>query len=143
MQSRCRLVRPLKTYAGKQGFDYFEGVASETTDAREICMHLLTIPPGGRAKAHMHEHHETAICGLSGETGTYWEHQLENQTIVQAGDMFYIQAGLPPLPANLGDQLASAVIARTDPREQESVVLLQILRRSCRTNPVVPRTLVC
>ena len=38
--------------------------------------------------------------------------------------MFYIPAGMPHLPANLSDSPASAVIARTDPREQESVVLL-------------------
>ena len=31
-------------------------------------MHLLTIPPGERAKAHMHETHETAIYALSGDT---------------------------------------------------------------------------
>jgi uncharacterized RmlC-like cupin family protein len=35
-------------------------------------MHLLTISPGGRAKAHLHAHHETAIYVLSGasECGT-------------------------------------------------------------------------
>ena len=74
MPSLCQLVRPSRTYAGKQGFDYFEGVASETVGSRAICMHLLTIPPGGRAKAHLHESHETAIYGLSGETVTYWAH---------------------------------------------------------------------
>jgi uncharacterized RmlC-like cupin family protein len=44
--------------------------------------------------------------------------------VVKAGDLFYIPAGVPHLPANLSDQPASAVIARTDPNEQESVVLL-------------------
>ncbi len=43
---------------------------------------------------------------------------------VGAGDMLYIPAGMPHLPANVGDQPATAVIARTDPNEQESVVLL-------------------
>jgi uncharacterized RmlC-like cupin family protein len=43
---------------------------------------------------------------------------------VRAGDMFYIPAGVPHLPANLSDQPVTAVIARTDPNEQESVVLL-------------------
>ena len=36
----------------------------------------------------------------------------------------YIPAGVPHLPANLSDKPASAVITRTDPNEQESVVLL-------------------
>ncbi|MDO9414997.1 cupin domain-containing protein [Pararhizobium sp.] len=120
----CRIVRPGGTYDGKQGFSYFEGIAAETVGASGICMHLLTIPPGGRAKAHKHETHETAIYMLSGEAHTWFGERLENHVIVRAGEMFYIPAGVPHLPANLSDQPASAVIARTDPNEQESVVLL-------------------
>ena len=120
----CRVVRPGGTYDGKQGFSYFEGIARETVGSSSICMHLLTIPPGGRAKAHMHETHETAIYMLSGEAHTWYGANLEHHVIVKAGEMFYIPAGVPHLPANLSDQPASAVIARTDPNEQESVVLL-------------------
>ena len=120
----CRVVRPGATYDGKQGFSYFEGIARETVGSSGICMHLLTIPPGGRAKAHMHETHETAIYMLSGEAHTWYGANLEHHVIVKAGEMFYIPAGVPHLPANLSDQPASAVIARTDPNEQESVVLL-------------------
>ena len=120
----CRVVRPGATYDGKQGFSYFEGIARETVGSSGICMHLLTIPPGGRAKAHMHATHETAIYMLSGEAHTWYGANLEHHVIVKAGEMFYIPAGVPHLPANLSDQPASAVIARTDPNEQESVVLL-------------------
>lgn len=120
----CRLVRPGSTYDGKQGFSYFEGIAAETVGSHGICMHLLTIPPGGRAKAHMHESHETAIYMLTGEAHTWYGDRLEHHVVVRAGEMFYIPAGVPHLPANFGDSPASAVIARTDPNEQESVVLL-------------------
>jgi len=120
----CRLVRPHDTYDGKQGFSYFQGIAAETVGSHGICMHLLTIPPGGRAKAHMHENHETAIYVIDGETHTWYGPRLENHVIVKAGDLFYIPAGVPHLPANLSDRPATAVIARTDPNEQESVVLL-------------------
>ncbi len=87
-------------------------------------MHLLTIPPGGRAKAHRHESHETAIYMLSGEAHTWYGERLEHHVIVKAGELFYIPAGVPHLPANLSEQPACAVIARTDPNEQESVVLM-------------------
>ena len=120
----CRLVRPDSSYDGKQGFSYLAGIAAETVGSSGICMHLLTIPPGGRAKAHMHESHETAIYVLSGETYTWYGDNLEHHVVVKAGDLFYIPAGVPHLPANLSDKPASAVIARTDPNEQESVVLL-------------------
>ena len=120
----CRIVRPAATYDGKQGFRYFEGIARETVGAHGICMHLLTIPPGGRAKAHKHEHHETAIYVLSGEGHTWYGDRLEHVAVVRAGEMFFIPAGVPHLPANLGEEPVTAVIARTDPHEQESVVLL-------------------
>jgi uncharacterized RmlC-like cupin family protein len=112
----CQIIRPGSTYDGKQGFSYFEGIASETVGSSGICMHLLTIPPGGRAKAHKHENHETAIYVISGEAHTWYGDQLEEHVIVRAG--------VPHLPANLSDQPCTAVIARTDPNEQESVVLL-------------------
>ena len=49
----------------------FAGISAENTGAQGICMHLLTIPPGGQAKAHLHENHETAIYVMSGEAGMW------------------------------------------------------------------------
>lgn len=123
-QPTCHIVRPTDTYAGKQGLTYFAGIAAETVGSQAICMHLLTLPPGARAKAHLHESHETAIYMLSGEAHTWYGDRLEHHVILKAGELMYIPAGVPHLPANLGSEPASAVIARTDPNEQESVVLL-------------------
>ena len=120
----CQKLRPSGTYSGKQGFDYFEGIARETTGSSGICMHILTIPPGARAKAHKHETHETAIYVIDGEAIMYWGDNLENLMETRVGDMIYIPAGVPHLPLNVSDKPATAVIARTDPHEQESVVLL-------------------
>ena len=120
----CQLVRADDTYDGKQGFSYFRGIAAETVGSEGLCMHLLTIPPGKRAKAHMHAAHETAIYVLSGEAHTWYGERLENHVVTKSGDMFYIPAGMPHVAANLSDRPCTAVIARTDPNEQESVVLL-------------------
>lgn len=120
----CKLIRPSETYAGKQGFSYIEGISAESAGAKGIAMMLLTVPPGGRAKAHMHEAHETAIYVLSGEVDTYYGDRLQHFVVTKAGDMFYIPPGMPHLPVNRGSVPAVAVIARTDPNEQESVVLL-------------------
>jgi len=125
--SACRLIRPAGTFAGKQGFSYFEGIARETAGTQAICMHLLDIPPGGRAKAHKHATHETAIYVLEGAAVMYWGARLENRMEVAAGDMIYIPADMPHLPFNPHGVPARAVIARTDPHEQESVVLMSEL----------------
>lgn len=128
----CRLVRPDSAYGGKQGLNYFEGIATETVGSTALCMHLVTIPPGARAKAHLHESHESAVYVLSGEARTWFGERLEEYIDMKAGDMMYIPAGIPHLPMNIGDVPCTAVIARTDPREQESVVLLPELDRLVR-----------
>ncbi len=120
----CHLIRPSGAYDGRQGLRYFEGVSAQSVGARGICMHTVTIPPGGRARAHLHESHETALYVLSGEAVTFYGERLESRAVTRAGDMFYIPAGVPHLPANLSAAPCTAVIARTDPNEQESVVLL-------------------
>jgi hypothetical protein len=65
----CVVVDGGASYSGVQGFDYFEGISAETTGARGLCMHRLEIPPGGSARPHLHEHHETAIYVLEGRYG--------------------------------------------------------------------------
>ena len=95
MMSTCRVIRPGSAYDGKQGLSYFEGIARETVGSSGLCMHLLTIPPGARAKAHLHESHETAIYVLSGEAHTWYGDRLQEHAVVRAGEMFYIPAGVP------------------------------------------------
>jgi uncharacterized RmlC-like cupin family protein len=121
----CRVVRADTTYSGKQGLDYFHGISAERVGSRGICMHLLTIPPGGRAQAHLHEHHETAIYVLAGKGEMWFGKGLRDHLTCGPGDLVYIPAGVPHLPANpSATDPCTAVIARTDPNEQESVVLL-------------------
>lgn len=120
----ARLVRSDETYAGRQGLTYSVGVNRENVGAQHLCLHLLRIPPGGRAKAHLHEAHETAIYLVSGEVEVLHGQGLAQRLAMHAGDFLYIPAGVPHLPINTGDVEAFGVLSRTDPFEQESVVLL-------------------
>ncbi len=122
----CRIVRARDEFIGKQGLVYAPGISAESVGARGIHLQIVTIPPGGRAKAHKHEAHETAIYILSGESGVWHGERLEGHLFVRAGDFLYIPADMPHLPYNPSDiENCVAVIARTDPNEQESVVLLK------------------
>jgi uncharacterized RmlC-like cupin family protein len=50
---------------------------------------------------------------------------LKEHLFVNAGEFFYIPANMPHLPYNpSATQDCVVVVARTDPNEQESVVLL-------------------
>jgi uncharacterized RmlC-like cupin family protein len=122
--SDCTIIRPGGSYAGRQGLDYGAGVSAESAGARAICMHRLTMPPGARARAHLHADHESSIYLIHGRADVWWGPRLEQHAVMEPGDFIHIPAGVPHLPANLGDEPVEAVIARTDPNEQESVVTL-------------------
>ena len=118
------------SYIGKQNFSYDAGIYAENSGAQGICMHMVNIPPRGRAKAHMHENHETAIYVISGVTEMWFGENMEEHMVIKAGEFLYIPAGMPHLPYNPSEtETATAVIARTDPNEQESVALLPHLEK--------------
>src|ERR1700719_4365794 len=93
----CTVVHAGMPFIGKQGFSYAPAISAETTGASAIHMQLLTMPPGGRAKAHKHESHETALYVLSGEGAMYYGERLEHHLISRAGDFVYIPANMPHL----------------------------------------------
>ena len=120
----CRLISGGEAYDGKQGLSYFSGNSAESAGSEKLCMHIVTIPPGASAKPHYHEAHESAIFVLEGYSEMRHGPNLEHVMQIKAGDFCYIPAGVPHQPYNPTDKPVRAVIARTDPNEQESVVLL-------------------
>ena len=118
------VVRGGEIYQGKQGLDYTPGVSAETVGSRALWLGSVTFPPGGRTKAHIHENHESAFYLISGENvEVYTGEALEHRDVAQAGDYFYFPAGVPHVAVNRGERPAVFVGARTDPNEQESVVM--------------------
>lgn len=112
----CVVISPGESFRGKQDLDYFAGVSAQSAGAAGLCMHLVTIPPRGRAKPHYHEQHETAIYVLSGEAAMWYGEGLREHLTVRAGQILYIPANMPHLPYNPSDSEAcTAVLARTDP----------------------------
>ncbi|WP_448613169.1 cupin domain-containing protein [Modestobacter sp. URMC 112] len=121
----CRVVRPGNGYGGAQGLAYGAGISAESAGSTGLCLHTVVIPPGGRASAHLHAHHESAVYVVSGVSEMWWGEQLSHRDVVAAGEFVYIPAGVPHLPVNPSrTDPVTAVVARTDPDEQESVVLL-------------------
>jgi len=122
-------VRGDTTQSSSRGLDYLAGVSAESVGATGICMHLGRIPPGAVAEPHMHEGHETAIYVLSGRSAVDYGPNLEFRLEAGAGEFVFIGAGVPHRPFNLSDtEPCEFVVARTDPSEAESVVLLSHLR---------------
>ena len=121
----CRLARAGEEFVGKQGHLCAPGISAQSAGAQRLHLQIVRLPPGKRSKAHKHDDHETAIYILSGESGCWYGDKLQHHLIARAGDFLYIPANMPHLPYNVSDtESCVAVIARTDPNEQESVVLL-------------------
>ncbi len=123
----CTLIRAgqSEARAGRQHQVYFEGISSASAGAQALCMHLVVIPPGQQTAAHLHAGHETALYILSGEAETWYGPGLRERLVARTGDFLHIPAGQPHLARNLSaSEPCRVVVARTDPDEQESVVLL-------------------
>lgn len=118
------VIRATASYQGKQGPMYFGAISAETTGSTGLWFGKITIAPGARTKAHFHEAHETALLIVEGEADMWSGPNLETYEVVRAGDYIHIPAGVSHVAANRSDTEPLVVIgARTDPNEQESVVL--------------------
>jgi uncharacterized RmlC-like cupin family protein len=119
------VVRAGETYQGKQGPDYTPGISAESVGAHALWLGSVTIPPGGgRTKAHVHENHESAFYLVSGDEVELWTgDELEHHETARAGDYLFVPAGVPHVAVNRGEAPAVFIGARTDPNEQESVVM--------------------
>ena len=120
-----RVVQGAGSYTSQQGSVYAPGISAETVGARAVFLGMVTIPPGGRTKAHLHERHESAFYLLSGEavelcTGA----RLEHRETAHAGDYLFIPANVPHVAVNRGTAPAVFVGVRNEPTAQESVVML-------------------
>lgn len=121
----CRVVGAGAEVGGKRGHQCTPGISAQSVGARRIHLQIVRLTPDGRANAHEHDGHETAIYVLSGESGIWYGERLEQHLIARAGEFLSIPANMPHLPYNLSaSESCVAVIARTDPNDQESVVLL-------------------
>lgn len=128
-----RVVRAGQSYVGKQGPNYTPGVSAETVGAQALWLGSVTLPPcGGRTKAHIHAHHESAFYFVSGdEVELYTGDQLQQREVAHPGDYLYIPAGVPHVAVNRSETPAVFVGARTDPNEQESVMMGIVTLTDC------------
>jgi uncharacterized RmlC-like cupin family protein len=125
MTKQCVLVRAGDASEGRTGVSYAPGISATSAGASGLCLQLASLPPGARARAHQHDEHESAAYVIEGEMVLWFGERLEQKLVARAGDFVYIPSGLPHLVLNASDtEPAVAVLARTDPHEQEDVTEL-------------------
>jgi uncharacterized RmlC-like cupin family protein len=117
------VVRAGAQYRSEQGSDYDPGVSAETVGSKVVFLGIVTLPPGARTRAHVHERHETALYVLNGEIELWTGDQLQHREIARPGDYIYIPANVLHVGVNRGDQPAVCIGTRNEPTAQESLVL--------------------
>jgi uncharacterized RmlC-like cupin family protein len=121
---RGMVVKAAPEHRVQQGSDYRAGVSAETTGSQVIWLGLMVLPPGGRTKAHVHEHHETALYMMSGDALELWTgDELEHCEAVRPGDFVYIPANVLHVAVNRGATTAVFIGSRNEATARESMVL--------------------
>jgi uncharacterized RmlC-like cupin family protein len=119
---KASVVKAGAKYQSEQGSDYEPGVSAETVKSKVLFLGVVTLPPGARTRAHVHERHETALYLLDGELELWTGNQLQHRDLVRPGDYIYIPENVLHVAVNRGDKAAVCIGTRNEPTAQESVV---------------------
>ena len=119
-----QVVKPGQTYVGKQGFTYGAGASAETVGAQQICMNVLPMPDGARAKVHYHEGIETIAYLLEGECTVRYGDTLQHRVHVMAGEQAFVPADVPHAPCNESGEPCTWIVVHSSGSDQDGIVLL-------------------
>ena len=121
---KASVVRSGAGHRAEQGSDYEPGVSAETVGSKSLWLGMISLPGGKRTRAHVHEHHETALYMLTGEEMELWTgDQLQHRDLVRPGDYVFIPANMLHVAVNRSSQPAVFIGSRNEATAQESVVL--------------------
>lgn len=119
----CRVIRSGDAYQGQQGFTYLAGLTGATAGSRGICMTMVVLPAGARAKTHYHRAIETAVYVVEGEAGMHWGERLEHYVTARAGEYVYIPPDMPHLVVNPSAADCRAIVAHSSASDQDGIVM--------------------
>ncbi|MEQ1649108.1 MAG: cupin domain-containing protein [Hyphomicrobiaceae bacterium] len=122
--SKVQVIKPGQTYAGKQGFQYGAGASKETVGAEQICMNILPMPAGARAKVHYHDKIETIAYLLEGNCTVFYGDKMQHHIDVQTGDQIFVPADVPHAPCNRSGAPCKWLVVHASGSDQEGIVLL-------------------
>ena len=127
-------VRVTEATQSQQALPIFPGISGKTAGAKNLSLLKVVIPPGGSAEAHVHRGFESANIGtkiFQGRVETRYGEGLKKSVINEAGDFIFVPADVPHQPFNLSDtEPAIAIVARSDPNEQEHTILYSDSRKN-------------
>jgi uncharacterized RmlC-like cupin family protein len=121
---RVRIVKPGETYEGAQGVVYGRGPSRGNVGSEGVCMAVMPMPPGARAKVHHHDGIETIAYLLDGECEVHYGDALEHVMTVKAGEQTYIPGSVPHAPCNASGAPCTWIVVHASGDDQDGIVML-------------------
>ena len=121
---RVQVIGLGRTYVGKQGFTYNAGASAETVGAERVCMNVLPMRPGARAKVHFHRGIKTIAYLLEGRCAVYYGERLERRAEVGSGEQIFLPADVPHAPSNESGAPCTWIVVHSSGSDQDGIVLL-------------------
>ena len=116
-------LREVHKVRGWNSIQYGAGLSAKNTPATKLSMNKAFIPPGGIAKAHIHVDFDVMVFLLKGSVRHEFGPGCRDSVVHSAGDMFYIEPGLPHEVFNCSDsEWVEAIVSRSDASEWQNIV---------------------
>ena len=116
-------LREVHKVRGWNNIQYGAGLSGKNTPATKLSMNKAFIPPGGIAKAHIHVDFDVMVFLLKGSVRHEFGPGCRNSVTHSAGDMFYIEPGLPHEVFNCSDtDWVEAIVSRSDASEWQNII---------------------
>jgi uncharacterized RmlC-like cupin family protein len=98
-------------------------ISQSTAGAQNIYMAQFRVPAGAQSRPHYHENCESAVYMLSGSLLVKWGDHLEQEVMLEPGDLVYV----PPRETHVLENLSASdpaeyVVARDSPLEDAVIV---------------------
>jgi uncharacterized RmlC-like cupin family protein len=118
-----RVVKPGPDRETPRGVVGGAEISLATAGAHNIYMGRFRVPPGASSRPHYHEGCESAVYMLTGTLTVRWGDRLEQELLLEPGDMVYVPPRETHVLENSSDaEPADYVVARDSPLEDAVVV---------------------
>jgi uncharacterized RmlC-like cupin family protein len=98
-------------------------ISQATAGAQNIYMALFRVPAGAQSRPHYHENCESAVYMLSGSLLVKWGDRLEQEVVLEPGDLVYVPPRETHVLENTSEsEPAEYVVARDSPLEDAVIV---------------------
>lgn len=98
-------------------------ISQASAGATNMYMRLCRVPPGARSQPHYHAGCESACYMVSGAMRIRWGDRLEQELLVEAGDMLYVPPRETHIVENASDEQDAVYVLSRDAPHEDAVVV--------------------